>query len=264
MNEIVNVYPILPGKTDFVRERFASRPARFDNPEGQKALNAYRAALGYSEASFWLQHLPGQDYLVVNVRGEGLVEDEMWSAYSAQLASGCPGAIDVNTFYLEALGVDLSVDSARPGKEHVCGVVADFSDEELDGLTTKKYAFCYPLQEGRGEDLKRLYTALSMDADKGQEWIDSHKKLGIVEASTWVQHSAAGDYIVVAQEVIDPLRGSREQWLEESIGDNITGQLAEIYSMLTGLAHMQLVPDIESLTEPETAFETRWELEEMR
>ncbi len=101
MPKFVYASPILPGRTDLLRQIFTQKRER---SELDRDTESFNAAIGLQRWQGWLQKTPDRDYLIHSIDTVNL--EEMFSKLQEQIKLGHPRARWLRDLYLDTLGKD--------------------------------------------------------------------------------------------------------------------------------------------------------------
>ncbi len=201
--------------------------------------------LGIYTNCHWIQKIQDHDFLIHLLKGDDLLKS--FELLKNKIKQNDGTAIRINQLYREALGVDLEqMDFFAEVKELTPMLQVDIAKE--DGDLTKEYCFIYPIQPSKEEKLHKMYQTKS--EYWGQQVQDIYRYRGISKQQLWIQAGEDTSFLVIYQEITDPVTEARKKYLnskEEEFSKNRSMEFSEV----TGLSYEELLPKLESLFDTE-------------
>lgn len=234
MGRFVYASPVLPGKTDAIREHNRHKGKQVHDAAFQEAEDAFWGVLGLTGWNCWLQKIGESHYHIHCLEGVSL--SRIFSGLRSLITEKNPMACKLHAYYQNVLGKDYRDPSAQPQLEQLIDVVVD---------TASPVQFCcgyaYPLLPGKTE-AHREYT-LALDP---QVMAEALRPWGYRRLVKWLQRTPHGDFLVYYRESTVPLEEHKRQF-QRALQSSSLHRGFEALERDTGLTRESLDPSIEFL-----------------
>ncbi len=239
MPRFVYASPILPGKTDLLRQVLIQKRER---PELEKDSEGFNELIGLEKWQGWLQRTPGRDYLIHSLDTISL--EELFSKLHDQIKVGNPRAQWLRDLYLDTLGKDYAHSSAMPELELLFST--DIPTQDLEQGEVLSQAFLYPLRPNKTMEHREF--CRQCIGEYRFRYQDAARQFGITRASRYLQKAPHQDYLLIYHEHV-PFTLEQENQASKAREQNPSWQwLASHLMAHTGLTMEQLKPDLEPLS----------------
>lgn len=188
------VYPVLPGKESVVRDvgsQLKERRSEYQQSRQRSGVTLERA---------YLQKNPdGSSLVVAYLEGDRSFGEMMGALVNSD--------IPLDHYFIEknreATGIDFAAGPQGPDPELVGEWVAPAASGHGRGL-----AFAAPVQSGKTEQARQF--AREAYSTRQAEMAESRSAKGLTREQVFVNHTPAGDVVVVYLEGADPVDGNRQ------------------------------------------------------
>ncbi len=241
--------PILPGKTELVRQVYAQKR---EHPEFEKNAQNFNTLIGLDRWQCWLQHTPTRDYFIHCIETRSL--EELFAKLQEQIQSGHPQAQWLRDFYLDAFGKDYAHPSAVPDIEPLFNMEIPSQDIEQGDIFSR--GFVYPLRPNKVQEHREF--CRQAQGEYRMRMHDACRQFQITKVNRFLHKTPHQDYLVLYQEYI-PFTPEQDEQAQKARKNNPSWQwLSDILIAHTGLTLEQLEPKIEALTKQPIAAINQW------
>lgn len=241
--------PILPGKTELVRQVYAQKR---EHPEFEKNAPSFNALIGLDSWQSWLQCTPNRDYFIHAIETRDL--EEMFSKLQDQIQAGHSQAQWIRDFYLDVFGKDYSHSSAVPEIEPL--IQLDIPMPEIEQGDIYSRGFVYPLRPNKVQDHREF--SRQAQGEYRMRIEDACRQFQITKTNRFLHKTPHQDYVVIYQEYV-PFTPEQELQAQKIRKTNPSWLwLSDILMAHTGLTIDQLEPKVEPLTRQPIATINAW------
>ncbi len=232
--------PILPGKTDLVRQVYAHKK---EHPELDQETQQFNTLIGLEGWQAWLQRTPTRDYFIHGIETKSL--EELFYRLQDQIQSGHHRAQWLRDFYLDVFGKDYGHHTAIPEVETLFSMDIPTLNA---GASKEIYSrgFTYPIRPNKVHEHREFSRQCA--GEYRYRLHDACRLFGITKTARYLQKTPHQDYLVIYQEY-EKLTPEQEKNLPSTLANHQSWQwLGNILSAHTGLSMDKLEPNIEPLT----------------
>ncbi|NGX56796.1 MAG: hypothetical protein K1060chlam5_01042 [Candidatus Anoxychlamydiales bacterium] len=248
MYQAVYAYPILPGKTETLRQIYQDQRKKTIEDNFKQDRLAYNKEMGWEIASAWIQHLPGEDWHILFIKSkEPIVAENLCSKFRKLCEKGSKTANTIRSSYIETCGRDFCNLSSWVTFEPVLDIQVPFSPEELEGRIITEYAYILPILPNKKEAFVKYLRENITNQEKYRYFQEVRKKVGIIEWQMWIQHDFERDVLVMRSIELDTISDFCNAWNNIRKNEEAMREHTEITASATGLSPKDLIANLEKL-----------------
>ena len=206
LSEAAIAVPIRPGQTDAWQRALEDLTGpRYDE------YRTSRARFGLTSQTTFVQKTPMGDFALIHLTGP-----DVHASFHAMSTSQDPWDVEWRKLTLGLHGVDFASAEAP----HV-----ELAFQTGDDLPGPVFMFVAPVDPAKLDDLRTF--AASLMGDKHADYVASRARLGVTREAAFLEHTAAGDGVVVFWRCADPQQALKrmrdatdpfDRWIAEVAG----------------------------------------------
>lgn len=239
MPKFLYASPVLPGKTELIRQVYAHKK---EHPELDKETLQFNQLIGLDSWQAWLHRTPTRDFFIHGIEATSL--EEFFNHLQEQIQAGHTRALWLRDFYLDVFGKDYAHYSAIPDVETLYSMEVPQAPG-TDQSEIYSRGFVYPVRPNKVHEHREF--CRQCVGEYRYRWQEACRQFGIVRAAKYLQKTPHQDYIVIYQERV-PLTAEQEERLKSGPTNPSWQWLSSVLSAHTGIPQAQLEPKIEPLT----------------
>lgn len=195
MTRYVYVSPILPEKTEWIKDLCQERTQTDWQSAHEQQKREFWQFLGINQWTAWIQYTQTQNYFIHCIEGESF--ERMSAALRTKINEKHPVALWIQDFYRQGLGKNYDQSPAEAQVEEILDVSVDI--DFLPNSPCISRAFCYPLLPAKAQE--HIAFCQECQGPQRPQFEAILQNFGIQRITKFIQRSKDQDYLVYYQEL---------------------------------------------------------------